>query len=320
MNYFIEELLAHQRHQEHLREARRPRYAVLAASAPRSTAPSPARTMTTLTLLVFWFVGLNALAGAASLLLFAQHTNSLFFWPITPPLNAALFGALYLSGGAAVCWLAWRGRWEPARVLIPVLVSAGLLISGVTLAHLERFSPGVRLAYWLGVYAGAPLLALLVYALQERRGARWAVVTPLVPATRRLAAASGALLLGAGALIMVWPAPFVASWPWPVTPLMLRIFAAWFGAFGVGLLWFLVDNDWERLALLPRLLIGAAGLDLAVLVVHRGDLTTTGPRLWLYVAHLLALAGLGCLMYALQHSGWPAAARSALTLVGRRPL
>lgn len=105
--------------------------------------------LTRLTRLALWLIGLNALAGAGSLMLFPHRTDSLFFWTITPPLNAMLFGALYLAGGVAVCWLAHRGRWESARILFPVLITAGLLITGVTLIHYERFSAGLRLGYWL---------------------------------------------------------------------------------------------------------------------------------------------------------------------------
>jgi hypothetical protein len=256
--------------------------------------------MSRFTILVFWFVGLNALAGATSLIFFPSYTDSLFFWSITPPLNAALFGALYLGGGLAVCWCAVRRQWEPARVLIPVLVIAGTLISGVTLLHLDRFNPGPRLAYWLIVYLGAPLLALTIYIRQERRGARWAVTRPLAVSTRRLAVSVGALLLVAGVLMLLWPAPAVARWPWPTTALMTRIFAAWFSAFGVGLLWFQIERDWGRLALLATLLLAAALLDLAVLLAHWGDLTPAGPSLWLYGAHLLGLGLVGGLLHWLQ--------------------
>jgi hypothetical protein len=81
---------------------------------------------------------------------------------------------------------------------------------------------------------------------------------------------------------------------------MTRIFAAWFSAFGVGLLWFLVERDWGRLALLATLLIAAAGLDLAVLLIHWRDLVPAGPSLWLYAAHLLGLGLVGGLLHWLQ--------------------
>jgi hypothetical protein len=249
---------------------------------------------------VFWFVGLNALLGAAALLFFPRNTDSLFFWTITPPINAALFGALYLAGGITVIACARRGDWGTARVLIPILVSAGLLISAVTLLHLDRFATGLRLGYWRGVYLGAPLLALLVYWLQERRAAPRTAATPLMPATRRLAAMIGVALLGLGGLLLARPEPIAAAWPWPITILMVRIFAAWFSAFGIGLLWFLIEPDWERLVLLPNMLIATAGLDLVVILLYRNQIRADGLQFRLYIAHLLGLILVGAALHLVQ--------------------
>lgn len=250
----------------------------------------------------FWFVALNALAGAGSLLLFPTRTDTLFFWEIRPPLNAALFGALYLGGAIIVGWVTYQGRWEPARFLVPILVSAGALIAITTLLHLDRFAPGVRLAYWLVVYIGAPLLAVLFYVQHERRGANWTVIEPVAPATRTTAIGVGGLLVVAGVAILIWPAAVVARWPWPISPLMLRIFASWFSAFGVGMLCFIVERDWRRLHLIPTMLTAAAVFDLVMLFVHRGDLVATDWRLWAYCAHLLLLGGVGQLMHGLQRA------------------
>lgn len=262
-----------------------------------SSATTPLRRLSRL---VLWFVTLNALAGAGALLLFPDRTDALFFWTIRPPLNAALFGALYLSGALAVDRVARGGRWEPARILAPILVSAGLLISLVTLLHREQFHPGLRLAYWLIVYIGAPLLALLIAVQQARAGARWAIAEPVRPVVRRLAVGAGALVLVAGLAILIWPAPAVTAWPWPTGVLMTRIFAAWFAAFGVGLLWFHVDRDWARVRLVADMLIVAAALDLLALLVHRSSVPGPSLALWLYVAHLAGLALLGATMHLLQ--------------------
>jgi hypothetical protein len=261
----------------------------------RATTP-----LTPFSVVVLWFVALNALAGAASLILFPARTDQLFFWPITPPLNAALFGALFLSGAVTVGLAAHGGRWEQARILAPILVSAGAMISAVTLLHRDLFHPGPRLAYWLAVYIGAPLLALLIYARQERAGAVWEPQEPLAPAVRRLALLAGALLVAAGLAILTRPGPVVAAWPWPTGALTARIFAAWFAAFGVGLLWFQVERDWSRVRLLATMLILAAGLDLAALIAHRADVPGPSAALWLYGAHLLGLGLLGAAMHLLQ--------------------
>ena len=256
--------------------------------------------MSLFTKIVFWFVAVNALAGALSLILLPTQTGSLFFWEIKPPLNAALFGALYLGGAVVVGLLTYRGGWEPARFLIPVLVSAGIFISLTTFLHLDRFSPGFKLFYWLVIYIGAPLLALFIYVQQERSGANWAVIEPVAPVTRRIAVVVGALLVLLGLVVLTWPTLVIANWPWPTTPLMVRIFASWFSAFGVGLLWFLVERDWGRLQYVANLMIAAAGLDLLMIFIHRGDLTSSGLNLWVYCFHLAAFGLLGLLMHWFQ--------------------
>ncbi len=263
------------------------------------------RPMSTLMKVVFWFVAANALVGACSLIFFPADTARLFFWEIKPPINAALFGALYLGGAAVVALVAYRAQWEQARFLVPILVSAGALISITTLLHLDRFSPGPRLVYWLVIYVGAPLLALLFYLQHERSGANWTVTRPVTWATRTLAVTVGAVLVVLGILALIWPESVVAQWPWPITSLMVRIFASWFSAFGVGLLWFWVERDWERLRHVADLMIVAAGLDLLMVFVHRHNLTSVGSSLWLYCFHLALFGLVGLLMYRLQRKAVP---------------
>ena len=60
---------------------------------------------------ILWFVAVDALICAVSLLPFPARTETLFFWGIIPPINAALFGALYLSGAWAGCCPSWA--WRP---------------------------------------------------------------------------------------------------------------------------------------------------------------------------------------------------------------
>jgi hypothetical protein len=256
--------------------------------------------MSPLMRIVFWFVAANALAGALSLMLLPDRTATLFFWEIAPALNAALFGALYFGGAVVVALVTYQGRWEAARFLIPVLVAAGVLIALTTILHLDRFTPGIKLWYWLVIYIGAPLLAGFFFLQHERAGANWSTQEPITPATRRVAITIGLLLIGAGIFTLAQPQVVVAAWPWPTSPLMVRIFASWFSAFGVGLLWTLVERDWRHLRHMANLMIAAAVLDLAMLVIHRGDLTGDGLRVGLFCAHLAAFGLVGGLMHWLQ--------------------
>ncbi|WP_420645012.1 hypothetical protein [Candidatus Leptofilum sp.] len=246
--------------------------------------------------LILGFVAFNAFVGAMILMFLPNQTETLFFWPINPPINAGLFGALYLGGATAVSWATWRNRWESARYLVPILVAAGILISLVTLLHLDKFAPGIRLAYWLLIYIGAPLLALGIYAAQERDGADWIVVVPVRPLTRQIATVTGAVVLGLSFLLIGWPETAVVHWPWPTSPLLVRIFAAWFGAFGAGLFWFQIERDWQRLWQIPNLMIAAAGLDLFMVFVYRHELIG-GVTLWLYCGHLVLFALIGGLLH-----------------------
>ncbi len=256
--------------------------------------------LSTLSRIVFGLVALNALLGALSLIFFPTETETLFFWTINPPLNAALFGALYLGGALVVGWITYRGQWEAARFLIPVLVAAGIFISITTLIHLNSFTSGIKLIYWLVIYIGAPVIAIVFYFQHERPRANWDVVEPVLPITRTIAISLGAILVVMGIGIIISPDFVVSQWPWSTSPLMVRIFSAWFSAFGVGLLWFYYERDWRRLHFIATLMIAAAVLDLSMVFIHRGDLHPIGLNFWVYCAHLVIVGMVGLLMHGLQ--------------------
>ncbi|HEX2618822.1 MAG TPA: hypothetical protein VHL11_01710, partial [Phototrophicaceae bacterium] len=256
---------------------------------------------------ILWFVAVNALIGAGSLLLFPSQTDTLFFWEIKPPINAALFGALYLGGAFTVGYVTYRGFWEQTRFLVPILVTAGFFISLTTLMHLDRFTPGIRLIYWLIIYIGAPLLALLIYVHQERvggvalqRGANWMIQEPVIPAVRRIAMITGVVVLLLGTFLLISPTSVLDLWPWQVSPLMIRIFASWFNAFGVGLLWFYIDRDWQRVRLIAYLMMTAAVLDLAMAFLYRADWASNGLSVLIFCLHLVAFGLAGLAMVWLQ--------------------
>ncbi len=253
-----------------------------------------------LTKIVLAFVALNAWAGAVALLVLPAWAGQNFFWPIQTPINAALLGALYLTGAAAVTFVFFRNQWEPARFFVPVLVTAGMLITAITLVHRDRFAMDTRFWYWVGVYGVAPLLVLILYWLQERKRAKGRPARPVRAATRWLAVLTGLAVVAVGASMIVLPQRFVEVWPWATTPLLVRIFAAWFVAFGAGLLWFLAERDWRNMRLLPTMMVAAVALDLLMVAVHRAEITTVGLPLWLYVGHLVAFALVGLLLHGLQ--------------------
>jgi hypothetical protein len=258
--------------------------------------------MSLLMKIVFWFVAINALAGASSLVLFPNNSDTLFFWKISPSLSSTMFGALYLGGAVVVSLVTYRGWWEPARFLVPILVAAGILICLTTFLHLDRFIPGFKLYYWLVIYIIAPLLALVFYIQHERGGANWSIVgQPVTPVVRMVAVVVGAVLILLGIIVLAQPQLVISVWPWTLSPLMARIFASWFSAFGAGLLWFLWERDWGRLYHIANLMIAAAVFDLLMVLIHRRDLTSTGLNFWLFCFHLAAFGLIGGFMHWWQY-------------------
>ena len=97
--------------------------------------------------LVLWFVVANAYAGAISLIVFPTDTRATFFWQIAPPINAGLFGVLYLAAGSVVLRAVLHGRWEPARYLTAMVPAFTGLMLLTTLLHLDKFDQGPKLYY-----------------------------------------------------------------------------------------------------------------------------------------------------------------------------
>jgi len=251
--------------------------------------------------IAFLFILVNTVFGAGSLILFSDRTESLFFWKISPPINAALFGSFYFGGALAVIQALRIGKWEWARFQIPVLFVATFLFSVVTFLHFDAFFQDFRLYYWLIIYLAGPVLGVIFYLQHERAGATWQVIgQSLRPATRNLALVLGVLIGIFGVVGLIWPAPLTEFSPWPMSPLMMRIIAASFNAFLPALLWFGREKDWQRLYPIANLMMATAALNLLMVFVHRADLKPGAPNLGPVIGVLVGLGLVGGLMHWLQ--------------------
>jgi hypothetical protein len=247
---------------------------------------------------VLWFVVVNAYAGAISLILFPTNTQSTFFWQIAPPINAGMFGMLYLAAGSVVLQAVLRGQWEPARYLIAMVPAFTGMMLLTTLLHLDRFDKGVELYYWLMVYIVSPVAGIVFYLQHERDGANWQVVSaPIAPATRVAAIVIGVCAALFAVVVYVFPNLIAGNWPWTISPLMVRVFISWVSAFAISLLWFGVDHDWGRVQPVASLLVVSAVLMLLMLFIHRDDLTSGAVSVWLFGASIIFIGLLGAFMH-----------------------
>lgn len=246
---------------------------------------------------VYWFVVANSIVGALALIFFPTETEALFFWKITPPINAALVGTSYLVAGLAVAQAALKGRWESARYITTIEVGLSILLLLTTLIHIDRFFPGVKLYYWIIVYLIVPISAIVFYVQYERTGANWQVVHRAVaPATRALAITLGTMLAIFVAITFLRPDLLIGVWPWTISPLMARVFVAWFSALAVSLLWFAREREWTRVQNVADLLIATPIAILLMMLIHREDILGVSVQLWMLVSGLVAMALVGILM------------------------
>ncbi|HEX2914417.1 MAG TPA: hypothetical protein VH186_26695 [Chloroflexia bacterium] len=240
--------------------------------------------------LIFWFVIANAYAGAISLMVFPDNTENLFFWKITPPINSAMFGGLYLVAGTAVLMATLHGRWEKARYLFPMIFCFSGLLLLTTLLHTDKLIPGVRLTYWLAVYIVAFLAGIFFFWWHERRESNWQVVQqPIKLGTRLVALVAGTGIALYVLVSFVAPQVVIDQWPWPITPLMVRVFASWLSALGAGLLWFAVERDWGRVHNLVNLLSVVPVLTILLLLLYTRDLKPSQVNLLPVVIGLISL-------------------------------
>lgn len=267
---------------------------------PKGSGTSPSYKPMSLPMrLVLAFVAANAFAGAASLMLFPAATDAGFFWALTPPISAGMFGALYLAAGGLVAWAALKGVWETARYLALMIVVFSAMMLAATLLHLHRFDPGVRLLYWLAVYVAALLAGGVFYLQHERGGAIWAVRGQRTPPAVRLVARFVGLFAGVFAVVGFALPGFVMSlWPWTLTPLTTQAFLAWVGAFAAGLLWVSYDPDRDRTRPVGVMLVVTAALLAVMLMLHRGDLAPGPLGVGLFALGLLGMGLLGGFMLA----------------------
>jgi hypothetical protein len=236
------------------------------------------------------FAGLALIAGAL-LFLGATRTDAWWSWTIAPPLTAATLGAFYWAAFLLLLTAARSRIWARARPAVyPIAVIAVLLLL-ITLIHIDRFDlDSLFGVFWVVAYALVPVLLGLGLAEQlasegeDRRGAR------RLPRTlRRALIAEGAILVAAGALLLVAPGAADDVWPWALTPLTSRAIGSFL--FGIGLAALVAARDDDPLSFRGAALAYTA-LGLLVLLalnLHIPDLGDRPLATALYAAFWVAV-------------------------------
>ena len=174
------------------------------------------------------------LADAAQvLLLLPARTGELFAWPIKPAINAAILGSAYVAGSYFFVRVLIGAPWRLVAGGYPPVIAFVWLACAATLLHLDRLNDeGLPLAAWVALYLVTPLLVPMIYLTNRSRVDRSPATARLPDGVRTLLGASGGAILVLALIAFVSPDPVIGAWPWPSTPLTLRVGAAVFALYG----------------------------------------------------------------------------------------
>lgn len=181
-------------------------------------------------------VGVTGLRGGEHILVPLEGLSTL---------NARFIAALYLAGGLAILLAALTPKAEDTAPVVLAFGAITVLVAVVTYAYWDDFTSGGTPVVWLVTYTADPFLvagAVLALGLWKR---------PLSGRHRfTLILFAQAAVLGVIGLVSLLAADgMVEVWPWAMTPILARVYAAFFLAFAAGAL--LAAWRPQRRALVP---------------------------------------------------------------------
>ena len=146
------------------------------------------------------------------------------------PLNARFVACLYLGGGVVILLAALVRRAVDTRLALYSFLAITVLVLVMTFVYWRQFTVDGIPWLWLTTYTVDPIVAS--YAL-----VRLGLIGAAAPGRHRFTAlfiAQAVVFGGAGLALLLAPDAVLGGWPWTVTRLLARVYAAFFLAFAVG--------------------------------------------------------------------------------------
>jgi hypothetical protein len=248
-----------------------------------------------------WILFVLALANGVYLYLAPSEAKTHYAWSINPPVNAAFIGAGFLAGTLATGLVLFAAtRWRSFATLPPALWVLATTLLAATLVHNDKFKWSFAPTWvWLVVYAGVPFAVPVLVLLQRRVAEPEPRAAPELRAVRVLSAVCGVVLIAGAVALFVAPVSVGKHWPWPLTPLLARAVAAWYGMVGTMLASCAFGLRRRSEAVIPYATLAAwCLLLLALPLLHAGDVDRSGGEFVAWVAVMLVLLGLAVLALA----------------------
>ncbi|MGN6378205.1 MAG: hypothetical protein ACTHNU_04580 [Gaiellales bacterium] len=205
----------------------------------------------------------------------------------TTPLNTRFVASFYLAGATGLIASALARRAIDTRIYVVGFTAVTALLLAATIWYWSTYTAGGIPYPWVTSYVVEPIIgALTLRVLHLRRAA--------IPARHRLSPVytAEAVVFGVlGAVLLLTPHTAVRMWPWALTAVLARTYAAIFLAFALGAA--LAAHEARpaavrAFALSSLVLVGSTAV---VSLMHHARFDG-GPSTWVWVAGLAAgLAG-----------------------------
>ena len=212
----------------------------------------------------------------------------------TTPLNVRFVSSFYLAGFAGLLVSAAARRAVDTRIYLAGFTAVTALLLLATVWYWSTYTDGGIPYPWVGSYVIEPVIGVAALrTLRLRRAAR--------PGRHRLSPvyeAEAAIFALLGAILAAAPDTAVRLWPWALTPVLARTYAAIFLAFAVGAA--LASRERRPQAVRPfawssLVLVGSTAV---VSLVHHAKFDG-GPSTYVWALGLAAgFAGLGAAVVA----------------------
>jgi hypothetical protein len=212
----------------------------------------------------------------------------------TTPLNTRFVACFYLAGAAGLLASAAARKPIDTRIYIVGFTAVTALLLVATIWYWSTYTDGGVPYPWVGSYVVEPVVGVLaILALDLRHAAR--------PGRHRLTpvyAVQAALFAALGVVLAAAPDTAVRLWPWALTPVLARTYAAVFLAFALGAA--LAARECRQQAVRPFALssLVLVASTVAVSLVHHAKFDG-GPSTYGWALGLAAgMAGLGAALVA----------------------
>lgn len=243
---------------------------------------------------------LGFLAGI-QLYILSEHTDRYFAWTIKPPISAAFLGTAYWASMPILVNGLRQDKWANARAGLLSVFTVVTLATIVSFIHIDKFHlhegpwTAVLAAWiWFAVYVVVPpLIAFALWRQWRTTGSDPPRTAPAPDWVLRVLKVHVVILLIVGVPMLLVPMAFAPYWPWPVTPLMGRVFGVELIAFAVAAMEAIREADWLRVRGLARTYPLLGALVLIAVARYWGTIDWRIPTSWLFVLFWITVLAVG---------------------------